>query len=148
MSSPATNDFTLEDFRRMLLKFANPSLLEKMVRRFVDKSVREKKRHINVKREVARTIGIIDSMTAEERCYPKLVDANRERRIAAGAGVTPRDVRSLLKQYFIIRPIMAGMAPPRGLLARLRWLRDIQSRDLRRPEREPPADDDGPHMAG
>ena len=42
---------------------------------------------------------IMDSMTDEELDDPKIIKASRVQRIANGAGVTPHDVRELIKQY-------------------------------------------------
>lgn len=42
---------------------------------------------------------IISSMTPKERRYPKLIDASRKKRIAAGCGLTVQEVNRLLKQY-------------------------------------------------
>jgi signal recognition particle subunit SRP54 len=50
-------------------------------------------------REVRRIQGIIDSMTPSERSNPALLDISRRRRVAAGAGVEPADVSSLIKQF-------------------------------------------------
>ncbi|BCU68363.1 signal recognition particle protein [Sulfolobales archaeon HS-7] len=44
-------------------------------------------------------LSIINSMTYEELDNPSIVDKNRVRRIARGAGVRPEEVRELLKQY-------------------------------------------------
>ena len=49
--------------------------------------------------EVQRIQGIIDSMTPEERRNPHIIGIPRRRRIAAGAGVDPADVSSLVKQF-------------------------------------------------
>ncbi|GIX21726.1 MAG: signal recognition particle protein [Gammaproteobacteria bacterium] len=46
-----------------------------------------------------RMIGIIDSMTPEERRRPQILDASRKRRIARGAGVEVQAVNQLLKQH-------------------------------------------------
>lgn len=46
-----------------------------------------------------RTEAIILSMTVHERRNPKVMNASRKRRIAAGAGVTVQDVNRLLKQF-------------------------------------------------
>ena len=43
--------------------------------------------------------GIIDSMTPTERKNPDLIDIPRRRRIAAGSGVDPSDVSSLVKMF-------------------------------------------------
>jgi signal recognition particle subunit SRP54 len=38
-------------------------------------------------------------MTVKERRNPKILNASRKRRIAAGSGTTVQDVNRLLKQY-------------------------------------------------
>jgi signal recognition particle subunit SRP54 len=138
MSSPSSNEFTLDDFKRMMLKILNPSLMKRAMMTFAGAGelLRETTRSLNAKRELNHTIGIIDAMTAEERRQPKLIDSSRERRIAAGAGVATRDVRNLIKQYMVMRPIMT------------RNPRDFEPRDLRLPKRQPPFVGDGPDLAG
>lgn len=49
-------------------------------------------------RELARTEAIIQSMTAQEREKPALINPSRKRRIAAGSGTEVSDVNRLLKQ--------------------------------------------------
>ena len=44
-----------------------------------------------------RQEAIINSMTPKERTYPKLMNASRKKRIAAGSGVTVQDVNKLIK---------------------------------------------------
>ena len=46
-----------------------------------------------------RTVVIIDSMTAQERRFPDLIDGSRKRRIAAGSGTAVQDVNRVLKQH-------------------------------------------------
>jgi signal recognition particle subunit SRP54 len=48
---------------------------------------------------IARQEAIISSMTKQERRFPKLLNASRKRRIAAGAGVSAQEINKLLKQY-------------------------------------------------
>ncbi len=60
--------------------------------------------------EVKRIQGIIDSMTAEERSDPDRIDISRRRRIAAGAGVEPSDVSSLVKQFDAMAAMVKQMA--------------------------------------
>ena len=40
-------------------------------------------------------VGIIDSMTPQERRNPKVIDPSRRNRIASGAGVQAQEVNSL-----------------------------------------------------
>jgi signal recognition particle subunit SRP54 len=77
-------------------------------------------------RAIRRQIGIIDSMTPQERRFPKNINGSRKLRIAAGSGVAVPEVNRLLKQHEQMQKMMKrlskgglgralrGMAPPRG----------------------------------
>jgi signal recognition particle subunit SRP54 len=56
-----------------------------------------------------RQIGIIDSMTPDERRRPAIIAASRKRRIAAGAGVQVQEVNRLLKQFMQMEKVMRKM---------------------------------------
>jgi signal recognition particle subunit SRP54 len=58
---------------------------------------------------VGRIQGMIDSMTKEERLNPDLIDLNRRRRIAAGCGTEPHEVKQFLNQFEQIRSLMRKM---------------------------------------
>jgi signal recognition particle subunit SRP54 len=58
---------------------------------------------------VSRTVGIIDSMTAQERSRPEILKASRKRRIAAGAGVSVQEVNRLLAQFEQMQKMMKMM---------------------------------------
>ncbi|KAB2836403.1 MAG: signal recognition particle protein [Caedimonadaceae bacterium] len=57
-------------------------------------------------RIIKRQIAIIQSMTARERKYIKLLNASRRRRIADGSGTSVQDVNKLLKQFQDIQSVM------------------------------------------
>src|SRR5207253_2316761 len=57
-----------------------------------------------------RIQGMIDSMTKQERRNPDVIDINRRRRIAAGSGTEPHDVKQFLNQFDQIRTLMRQMA--------------------------------------
>jgi signal recognition particle subunit SRP54 len=59
---------------------------------------------------VRRIQGMIDSMTKEERRNPDIIDINRRRRIAAGSGVEPHDIKQFLAQFQPMRDLMRKMA--------------------------------------
>ncbi|HSO42702.1 MAG TPA: signal recognition particle protein [Rhodospirillales bacterium] len=67
---------------------------------------------------IARQEAIILSMTPAERRNPKLLNASRRRRIAAGSGSTVADVTRLLKQHQQMSALMkkVGKLGKRGLL--------------------------------
>ena len=57
-----------------------------------------------------RVQGMIDSMTKKERADPDLIDINRRRRIAAGSGTEPHEVKKFLDQFDQVRALMKQMA--------------------------------------
>ena len=48
---------------------------------------------------VDRYLSIISSMTQEERSTPRILNASRKKRIAAGSGTSVQDINKLLKQF-------------------------------------------------
>ena len=61
-------------------------------------------------RVINRTVGIINSMTPQERTKPELIKASRKRRIATGAGVTVQEVNRLLNQFEQMQKMMKMMS--------------------------------------
>jgi signal recognition particle subunit SRP54 len=59
---------------------------------------------------VRRIQGMIDSMTRAERCNPEVINIGRRRRIAAGSGTEPHEVKRLLNQFEQVRTLMRQMA--------------------------------------
>lgn len=55
------------------------------------------------------TEAIINSMTMEERRYPKVLNASRRRRIAMGSGTSVQDVNQLVKQFRDMQKMMKQM---------------------------------------
>ena len=49
-------------------------------------------------KSIARQVAIIQSMTAQERKSPKLLNASRKRRVALGSGTTAQEINRLMKQ--------------------------------------------------
>jgi len=73
-------------------------------------------------REIARIEAIISSMTERERRQPKLLNASRRKRIAAGSGTSVQDVNRLMKNYEGMKKMLKqmgrrppGRGPQRGL---------------------------------
>ena len=61
-------------------------------------------------RATLATSRIIDSMTADERRNPHMIDISRRRRIAAGSGVDPSEVSGLVKQFDAMAAMVKQMA--------------------------------------
>ena len=60
-------------------------------------------------RELGRIEAIISSMTEHERRKPKVLNASRRKRIAAGSGTKVQDVNRLMKNYEQTRKMMKKM---------------------------------------
>jgi signal recognition particle subunit SRP54 len=58
---------------------------------------------------LVRVEAIIQSMTAEERRKPRLIDGSRRRRIAAGSGTRVQDVNQLLRDFQAMQTLMKRM---------------------------------------
>ena len=57
-----------------------------------------------------RQVAIINSMTREERRFPKTINGSRKRRIAQGSGQQIQDVNRLLKQHLQMEKMMKKMS--------------------------------------
>ena len=57
-----------------------------------------------------RQIALINSMTPQERRFPKTINGSRKRRIARGAGQEIQDVNRLLKQHLQMQKMMKKMS--------------------------------------
>jgi signal recognition particle subunit SRP54 len=60
--------------------------------------------------QIKRMEAIVQSMTPQERRNPDIIDASRRRRIAAGAGVQPHDVSSLVKTFIRTRDMIRALS--------------------------------------
>jgi len=69
-------------------------------------------------KEIRRQEAIISSMTPRERRSPKIIQASRKRRIAAGSGTSVSDVNKLLKQHLMMVKVMkkVGKLGKKGLM--------------------------------
>ena len=66
---------------------------------------------------------IINSMTAQERRDPRIINASRKRRIARGSGNSVQQVNQLLKQFSQMQQMMKRMQGGRGRRMMMPWPR-------------------------
>lgn len=93
------NTFTLSDYLDQFRQIKKMGSIEQILGMMpgVDHS---KLKDVQIDEKVIdRMEAIILSMTPQEREKPKLLNASRRRRIAAGSGTTVEDVNRLIKQY-------------------------------------------------
>ncbi|MFY9550517.1 MAG: signal recognition particle protein [Thermoanaerobaculia bacterium] len=104
----AAGEFTLEDLRDQLasMKKMGPleGLLDLLPKAGAFKALRAPE--TVDEKALTRVSAIIDSMTAEERRYPQLLNGSRKKRIAAGSGTSVAEINRLLKQYQQMRRMM------------------------------------------
>jgi signal recognition particle subunit SRP54 len=67
-----------------------------------------------MERSFHRTEAIINSMTAEERRFPEVLNARRRLRIARGAGLEVQDVNRLVKQFREMQKLMKTLQKSGG----------------------------------
>ena len=103
--------FDLNDFREQLQQVKKMgdmgSLLQKLPAQFA--AAADQLQSGQAEKQLRRTEGILNSMTAQERAKPELLKASRKRRIAAGAGVHVQEVNRLLNQYEQMSGMMKQM---------------------------------------
>jgi len=76
------------------------------------------------------TEAIINSMTAQERRNPSILNAGRRRRIAAGSGTTVQDVNQLVKQFRDMQKLMKEMGITGGRKGKQRRGRGMLPRGM------------------
>jgi signal recognition particle subunit SRP54 len=116
--------FDLEDFKQQMLQMRKmgglSALMDKLPAQFTQLA-----QGANMdEKVVARTLGIIDSMTPGERARPEIIKATRKRRIAGGAGVPVQEVNRLLNQFEQMQKMMKMMSKG-GMQKMMRNLRGM-----------------------
>ncbi len=98
--------FDLADFRIQMLQMKKMGGLGALLDKLPAQLAQAAQGSQVSEKTIGRTIGIIDSMTVEERIKPEMIKASRKRRIAAGAGVSVQEVNRLLAQFEQMQKMM------------------------------------------
>ena len=111
--------FDLNDFKEQIMQMRKmgglSGLIDKLPAQLAEAAGQVKSE--DTEKQIRRTEGIINSMTAAERAKPDLIKASRKRRIAAGAGVPVQEVNRMLKQFDQMQAMMKQMK--KGGLAKM-----------------------------
>jgi signal recognition particle subunit SRP54 len=105
----AKGDFTLEDFRKQFSQMAKMGGMRELMGAMPgmgDMIPDDEDPDVAVK----RIQGMIDSMTKSEKLNPDVIDLSRRRRIAAGSGTEPHEIKQFLNQFGQMRTIMRQIA--------------------------------------
>src|SRR5262249_8015183 len=105
----AKGDFNLDDFRKQFGAMAQMGGMKEMMGRMPGMSDMIPEGE-DPEEAFARIQGMIDSMTKEERRNPDIIDIPRRRRIAAGSGTEPHEIKQFLNHFDQVRTLMRQMA--------------------------------------
>ena len=96
--------FTLDDFRKQF------EMISKMGMKNMVSSIPGMSGMIpdgeDPEAALKRIQGMIDSMTKKERFDPDIIDMSRRKRIAAGSGIQPQEIKQFLQQFDQMRAVM------------------------------------------
>ncbi|MFO0916356.1 MAG: signal recognition particle protein [Pirellulales bacterium] len=119
-------EFSLDDFRSQLEQFRRPGLMQKMMGLIPGMGeLRKLMSDSDTSQGMKQLIGVIDSMTPQERRNPKVIDPSRRRRIAQGAGVAPNVVNELVRQFEGMASLVKGMAG-QDMGSRMKMMQEMQ----------------------
>ncbi|MDO4568948.1 MAG: signal recognition particle protein [Planctomycetia bacterium] len=104
-------EFSLDDFQRMMSQTKRLGSISKIMS-FIPGMDRlaGMMGDADADKEMNKIGGIIHSMTPDERSKPQIIDSSRRRRIAQGAGVQPKQVQDLIRQFQGMAQIMKQMS--------------------------------------
>ena len=104
----AEGDFTLDDFRKQFEQIKQMGMSDLLSR--IPGMSEIVPAGEDPEEAIGRIQGMIDSMTKEERRNPDIIDISRRRRIAAGSGTEPHEIKQFLGQFEQVRTLMRQMA--------------------------------------
>jgi len=93
--------FDLEDMRKQLVQMRNMGGMDGLMGMLPGMGkLKDQVKKANIdEKMLKRQEAIIQSMTPQEKANPKVIHANRKKRIANGSGTSVQDVNKVLKQY-------------------------------------------------
>lgn len=105
-----SGEFNLDDFLKQMQQIKKMGSITKLLDMIPGMKKMTKGVDLsNADKDMKRVEAIIQSMTADERKRPKILKANRKRRVAAGSGTSVQEVNQLLKQFREMQGMMNKM---------------------------------------
>ncbi|MBV8171846.1 MAG: signal recognition particle protein [Candidatus Eremiobacteraeota bacterium] len=105
--------FTLSDFLEQMRQIKRMGSVQDLLKMIPGMGKLAERPEVD-ERELARVEAIILSMTPQERDDPRILNASRRRRIAAGSGRTVQDINRLVKQFEASQKMMRSLSKQRG----------------------------------
>ena len=104
------NQFTLQDFLEQMQKIRKMGSIASILAMIPGMNkIKDQISEEEMESRIRRVEAIINSMTARERNNPKVLNASRKKRVAAGSGVEVRDVNDVLKQWSEMQKLMSSV---------------------------------------
>lgn len=118
----AAGQMDLDDFLRQLQKLRRMGPLQELLAMIPGLGSLMRQAPNLDEQQLKRIEAIIQSMTPEERKSPRILNASRRRRIAAGSGTSVQEVNQLVRQFQrsqdLLRQVARGRLP-RGIFPQL-----------------------------
>ena len=114
------SELTLDDYRQQLAQVKKMGSLDQVLGMIPGLGQAAKQVDTEAgEREMKRATAIIDSMTAQERREPSVINGSRRKRIARGSGTRVEDVNRLLRQFAQARKLMKQFGGGGKMMKRL-----------------------------
>jgi len=118
--------FDLEDFKEQLVQMKSMGGLSSLMGKLPGMGAipEAAKNQINDKSTMYME-AMINSMTPQERQFPRLIKGSRKKRIAMGSGTTIQEVNKLLKQFTQMQRMMRKMSGKGGMQKMMRSMQGM-----------------------
>ncbi len=104
-------EFTLDDFLQQLRQVRQMGPLDQLLGMLPGMGQLKQLKNVKVdEKELVHVEAIIQSMTAQERRSPDIINGSRRKRIARGSGTTVQEVNRLLRQFEESKKMMKQFA--------------------------------------
>lgn len=107
-------EFTLEDFAQQLVMMRQMGPVSKLLEALPSSVTGNQIDSQDAESQLVFTQAILQSMTAQEKRKPEILNASRKRRIARGSGTSVQQINQLLRQHRQMRKMMKQIGK-RGL---------------------------------
>lgn len=105
-----TASFTLDDFLDQLGQVRKMGPLDEILKMMPGANKIKGMDNLQIdEKQISHVEAIIQSMTANEKTHPEVINANRRKRIAKGSGTSIQEVNRLLKQFEDMKKMMKQM---------------------------------------
>lgn len=136
-SKMMSGELTLEDFLNQMLMIRRMGPLGNLLKMLPGGKQMNQIAEMVDEKQLDRIQAIIRGMTPAEREDPKILNASRRKRIAAGSGVSVQEVNQLVERFFEAKKMMGKMAGQMGMGTRSATKKKPKGRKGKNGKRKP-----------